>query len=57
MRASLSFLLAVPFALGSVVQPRDNRGSYTVSGLGERKQAVLNAGGNTMDLAIAMLET
>ncbi len=36
---------------------RDDRGSYTVSGLGSRKQAILGAGGNTLDLAIAMLET
>ncbi|GJC89727.1 hypothetical protein ColLi_12565 [Colletotrichum liriopes] len=35
---------------------RQNRGSYTVSGLGSRKSAILNAGGNTLDLAIAMLE-
>ncbi|CAH0025055.1 unnamed protein product [Clonostachys rhizophaga] len=35
----------------------DDRGSYTVAGLGTRKQAVLTAGGNTLDLAIAMLET
>ena len=34
-----------------------DRGSYQVSGLGARKQAILNAGGNTLDLAIAMLET
>lgn len=34
-----------------------DRGSYTVSGLGTRKQAILKAGGNTLDLAIAMLET
>jgi hypothetical protein len=34
----------------------DNRGSYTVPDLGQRKQALLNAGGNTMDMAIAMLE-
>lgn len=34
-----------------------DRGSYTVSGLGNGKQAILNAGGNTLDLAIAMLET
>jgi hypothetical protein len=34
-----------------------DRGHYTVSGLGARKQAILNAGGNTQDLAIAMLET
>jgi hypothetical protein len=32
-------------------------GSYTVSGLGSRKQQVRNAGGNTLDLAVAMLET
>jgi hypothetical protein len=32
-------------------------GAYSVSGLGSRKQQVLNAGGNTLDLAIAMLET
>lgn len=34
-----------------------DRGKYTVSGLGQRKQAVLGAGGSTLDLAIAMLET
>ncbi|KAH9892296.1 hypothetical protein F4778DRAFT_784657 [Xylariomycetidae sp. FL2044] len=28
-----------------------------VSGLGSRKSAILGAGGNTLDLAIAMLET
>ncbi|KAI9039719.1 glycoside hydrolase family 134 protein [Aspergillus affinis] len=55
---SLNFLFTFPLALGSMIHPRqDDRGSYTVSGLGSRKQAVLDAGGNTMDLAIAMLET
>lgn len=39
------------------ISKRDDRGSETVSGLGQRKQAILNAGGNTLDLAIAMLET
>lgn len=34
-----------------------DRGQYTVPGLGVRKQAILKAGGNTQDLAIAMLET
>ncbi|KAJ5182366.1 hypothetical protein N7449_012513 [Penicillium cf. viridicatum] len=34
-----------------------DRGSYTISGLGGRKQEIVNAGGNTRDLAIAMLET
>jgi hypothetical protein len=32
-------------------------GSYTVSGLGSRKQAILNNGGNTLDMAVAMEET
>ncbi|WP_392675163.1 carbohydrate-binding domain-containing protein [Streptomyces sp. LN785] len=32
-------------------------GSYTVSGLGSRKSQVRNAGGNSLDLAVAMLET
>lgn len=32
-------------------------GSYTIGGLGARKQTILNSGGNTLDLAIAMLET
>ena len=32
-------------------------GSYTVSGLGARKQQILNTGGNTLDLAVAMEET
>ncbi|KAE8382474.1 hypothetical protein BDV26DRAFT_278037 [Aspergillus bertholletiae] len=35
----------------------DKRGSEQVSGLGSRKQQVTGAGGSTMDLAIAMLET
>lgn len=32
-------------------------GSYTVSGLGTRKKAVASAGGSSLDIAIAMLET
>jgi hypothetical protein len=32
-------------------------GSYTVGGLGNRKRAITGAGGDTLDLAIAMLET
>lgn len=32
-------------------------GSYTVPGLGARKQAILNAGGDALDVAVAMLET
>jgi hypothetical protein len=35
----------------------DDRGNQTVAGLGARKQEVVAAGGNTRDLAIAMLET
>ncbi|KAL8920777.1 MAG: hypothetical protein Q9172_004348, partial [Xanthocarpia lactea] len=36
---------------------QNSRGSYTVPGLGTRKQAILGAGGNTLDIAIAMLES
>jgi hypothetical protein len=32
-------------------------GSYTISGLGSRKQQVRNAGASVLDLAVAMLET
>jgi len=32
-------------------------GSYTISGLGSRKQQVLSAGASVLDLAVAMLET
>jgi hypothetical protein len=32
-------------------------GSYTISGLGARKQQVLEAGASVLDLAVAMLET
>ncbi|KAH6649058.1 hypothetical protein BKA67DRAFT_523023 [Truncatella angustata] len=39
------------------ISTRANSGSYTVSGLGSRKQAITAAGGTTLDIAIAMLET
>jgi len=63
-----SATLAAPVSEGSPVArsedatpvhalyPRSS-GSYTVSGLGTRKKAVTAAGGTTLDLAIAMLET
>ncbi|KAF5583100.1 uncharacterized protein FSUBG_13221 [Fusarium subglutinans] len=50
-----SLLAIISLVSASVAAPGD-RGSYPVSGLGIRKQAILNAGGNTLDLAIAMLE-
>jgi hypothetical protein len=56
----VNIAFAAPAASGSeseLVARQDRRGSYTVSGLGARKQAILNAGGNSLDLAIAMLET
>lgn len=52
----LSKLLFFTLAAGYMAAPSD-RGSYTVSGLGRRKRAILKAGGNTLDIAIAMLET
>ncbi|KAL4889997.1 hypothetical protein BDV59DRAFT_204803 [Aspergillus ambiguus] len=59
MKLSLALSL-LPLAMGRVIffpRQSNDRGNYTVSGLGERKAAVLAAGGNTMDMAIAMLET
>ncbi|KAE8151660.1 hypothetical protein BDV25DRAFT_152422 [Aspergillus avenaceus] len=56
MKLSLNLLL-LPMALGAAIGVRDDRGSYEVKGLGERKQAILKAGGNTLDMAIAMLES
>ncbi|KAB8279074.1 hypothetical protein BDV30DRAFT_232951 [Aspergillus minisclerotigenes] len=41
----------------SVTARQDRRGSEQIPGLGSRKQQVISAGGNTMDLAVAMLET
>lgn len=63
MKISLVSILAAGAGLAAAspasIDPRapGDRGSYTVSGLGQRKQAILNAGGGTTDLAIAMLET
>ena len=51
----LSILAATVLSAASVLG--QDRGSYTVSGLGQRKQQVIGNGGNTLDLAIAMLET
>jgi hypothetical protein len=36
---------------------RADRGSQIYPGLADRKKAILGAGGNTRDMAIAMLET
>lgn len=59
---ALSLMALVPTAFsysvtGQLAARDDDRGNETISGLGTRKQAVLAAGGNTRDLAIAMLET
>ncbi|KAL4863376.1 hypothetical protein BDV12DRAFT_202152 [Aspergillus spectabilis] len=60
MMLLLTFLplaLAVPH--GSSMQSRegDDRGNYTVSGLGARKQEITAAGGTSQELSIAMLES
>jgi hypothetical protein len=55
------FTVVLALMVGILVMPTvaraADRGSYTVSGLGSRKQAVLNNGATVLDLAIAMLET
>ena len=50
-------LAATILTLVAGAAAQDDRGQYTVPGLGARKAAILGAGGNTLDLAIAMLET
>lgn len=56
--ALLSAVVASPVAdLNVNVARADKQGSYIVHGLGDRKQEILKAGGNTRDIAIAMLET
>ncbi|KAL5042098.1 hypothetical protein BDW71DRAFT_211490 [Aspergillus fruticulosus] len=59
--SSMAFMPAVLLSAltgqNGVMARAGDRGSDIISGLGARKQAVLDAGGNTRDLAIAMLET
>lgn len=60
--STLSLVSAIPTTslakLVSRADPADDeRGSYTVSGLGARKQEVTGAGADTLALAVAMLET
>ncbi|KAG1437704.1 hypothetical protein G6F56_012977 [Rhizopus delemar] len=50
---SLSLLLLLVIVFVSA----DNQGSYTVPGLGKRKRQIMRAGGEVLDLAIAMMET
>ncbi|KAJ5511705.1 hypothetical protein PEX2_059860 [Penicillium expansum] len=59
MKATIFILtfLSVLGTLANDLTKRADRGSETVSGISSRKQSILNAGGNTLDLAIAMLET
>ncbi|KAF1358640.1 hypothetical protein EJ07DRAFT_122702 [Lizonia empirigonia] len=50
--------VAIPEAVPlTSLQARQDTGSYTVSGLGSRKQQVTAAGADSFNLAIAMLET
>ena len=42
--------------LGSCLAPL-SKGHYSVPGLGINKKALVNAGGTTQDMAIAMVET
>lgn len=55
--AQLCFSAAMPQPRADIVSRDGDRGHYTVDGLGDRKQAVLDNGGNSLDIAIAMLET
>lgn len=50
-------LLFALLFLSSLINAADDRGHYTVSGIGSRKRAILSNGGGIWDLSIAMLET
>ncbi|KAG8767669.1 hypothetical protein FRC12_006117 [Ceratobasidium sp. 428] len=52
---AVSLLIIAPLVTAAPM--KRNTGSYTVSGLGNRKKAITSAGGNDLDLAIAMMET
>ncbi|KAF9287627.1 hypothetical protein BGZ68_001548 [Mortierella alpina] len=55
--AAAAFAAPAQHGNGKVGALEDRRGSYPVQGLGSRKQEVLKSGGNTLYLAVAMLET
>ncbi|KXG51204.1 uncharacterized protein PGRI_067760 [Penicillium griseofulvum] len=57
LMALVPAVLSSPTDYNSIVARADNRGTEIIAGLGSRKQEVVSAGGNTRDLAIAMLET
>ncbi|KAJ5441408.1 hypothetical protein N7491_003814 [Penicillium cf. griseofulvum] len=57
LMALVPAVLSSPANYNKIVARADKRGNETIVGLGVRKQEVVGAGGNTRDLAIAMLET
>jgi hypothetical protein len=52
-----TLIIVRPFRVASASICPTTCGFYTISGLGASKQAILNNGGNTLDMAVAMLET
>lgn len=52
----LTNILGALIVLAAPSMQQDS-GSYTVSGLGARKQQIRSAGGTVLDLALAMMET
>ncbi|MGH3273808.1 MAG: hypothetical protein ACRDNZ_05700 [Streptosporangiaceae bacterium] len=55
--ATGTLALTAPAASAQACPSGTTCGSYTISGLGARKQQVLGAGASVLDLAVAMLET
>jgi hypothetical protein len=55
--AAGAITLAAPAASAQACPSGTTCGSYTISGLGARKQQVLDAGASVLDLSVAMLET
>jgi hypothetical protein len=57
LTSSASAAVVTEPASNNALQARQQTGSYTISGLGQRKRQVTAAGANSFNLAIAMLET
>lgn len=54
----MNYLSSLAMAmLVTLSNAQDDRGEETIPGLGARKQEVLGQGADSLDLAIAMLET
>lgn len=57
MKFSIAFAITAALSGITCTFAQSDRGNQTVEGLGARKAEILASGADTLDLAIAMLET